>query len=276
MESNSFNYRLTPTFWTAFQKAVDANFADIPPEQLKKLKSSFSRLLESDFKLDADNQVSKLSLKKIVNSFKNEMEERILSLDMLELTLRVIKTELGISSPTIPVFTVLNRDKPVLSPDKLVKAGLANELYSLCEQEQISPSVGIAPEFVLGRLALWLMLKEGVLDKKMLLAMLDKEREGWLRYNECIYFQYREQRILIGKATELFLIQYWFMQQGSSFKTETYIKNINAFLVYKEILNEGKKLTYSTLKLAFRIETTFNYNPIFSTGELKQCASYFT
>jgi hypothetical protein len=232
------------------------------------LKLRFSGLLKEAFDLDGSKHVSALCLKKIVNGFKSEMQERKFCLDILELTLRVIKAELGISAPAIPVFTVLHRDKPVLTPDKLVKANLASELYELCEKEQVSPSVGISPELIIGRLALWLMLKEGALDKKMLLAMLDEDRAGWLRYDDCIYFQHQEQRILIGKATELFLNHYWFIQQGCLLNPDTYMKHINAFLIYKELLREGKKLTPPAIRLAFRIETTFNFNPIFQQVSL--------
>jgi integrase len=287
MEGSSFSNRLTQTFWHVFKQEVHTYFAELTKEQTEnltkekteelsqklivlctKMKLRFSGLLKEAFDMDDSKQVSALCLKKIVNGFKSDMEERKLCMDMLELTLKVLKAELGISAPFIPVFTVLNRDKPVLTPDKLIKANLASELYELCEKEQVSPSVGISPELVLGRLALWLMLKEGALDKKMLLAMLNEDRAGWLRYDDCIYFQHQEQRVLVGKATELFLNHYWFMQQGCSLKPDTYMKYINAFLIYKKLLREGQKLTLPAIRLAFRIETTFNFNPIFQQVSL--------
>lgn len=267
MAKPSFSYHLTSEFWRVFQQAVDKHFCELNESEKEKLILQFTVILNKSFELDNKGDVSSICLKKIVKGFKKDAEERKLSLDMLELTLRVLKAETGIDSPNIPVFTELNRDKPILTPERFVKAGLAQDLYELLESEQGSPSHDLSAESLLGRMALWLMLKEGVLDKKMLLAMLapifDNEKTGWRQYDHYLYFQFDQKRLIVSKATELFLYHYWFNQQKAEKKPKFFLKYINNYLVEKALIGKGKKLSFAGIRLAYKIESVLTFNPVF-------------
>lgn len=101
-------------------------------------------------------------LRRVVKKFRTEVEIQSLELKILELILLYALNEYQIDSAKVPAIIKLQRDKPLIRPDSMLRINAAAKLIGILEREQYRPTVQENKALIVGRLLLHLFFKEQV------------------------------------------------------------------------------------------------------------------
>ncbi len=207
MAEYSFTARLTHGFASRCEQQVIESFQNISSKELKKCCDKFAERYINHITLNECGEISEASLRRVIRCFSSDLNIRSIQYDILELVLRMSDKEEGIKSPELPKIVSLKKDIPALTPTDFVISHTAMDLHDLLESE-VGKETDSRLE-IAGRLALWLVLKEAVLSKKTLDAMLNPSKIGWYQIQRCLYFQESDEMHLVSTQTRLWLYQYW-------------------------------------------------------------------
>ena len=227
-----------------------------------------------------DNNEQKFSadyLLKVVRLFKLDVGNFIIQRNILEAILCYAKNNYLIESPKVPNLFELKRDKPTLTPSDLIKARLSQRIYALLDQEAKKPNIHLSQRQQLGRLALFLYLKEGVRRFNDISKVLSKYSYNYIA--DCIILSDVEtekpvtQRYVLTDISALFFMQLLYNYkdlQTRQFSGARLLTAVNDFLSH--VADDAElKYTRSRLRLCRKIYYTLHYSPseaYFYTGTL--------
>ena len=182
-------------------------------------------------------------------------------LTVLDGVLRFISSALNIKVPTSSVIIKLSNEVPIIGGYEHYKSIISERLYCLLESEFIKPSKDLAYSNNIGRLAINLVLNEGITDQKTLVKLLSSQCY-WYRNDDAFYFQVNDNRQFIGQETVLLLSQQWmsFSNQNTCTSREILV-SVNNFLKFKGLLNNDERISFKDLNTAFKIEHAYSVNP---------------
>ena len=87
-------------------------------------------------------------LRRVVKKFRTEVEVQSLELMILELILLYALNEYQIDSAKVPAIIKLQRDKPLIRPDSMLRINAAAKLIGILEREQFRPTVQEDPAVI--------------------------------------------------------------------------------------------------------------------------------
>jgi hypothetical protein len=111
-------------------------------------------------------------LRRVVKKFRTEVEVQSLELMILELILLYALNEYQIDSAKVPAIIKLQRDKPLIRPDSMLRINAAAKLIGILEREQFRPTVQEKTALIVGRLLLHLFFKEQVEKLEVALTLI--------------------------------------------------------------------------------------------------------
>nr|WP_086938231.1 tyrosine-type recombinase/integrase [Thaumasiovibrio occultus] len=213
MAEHSFIAKVTDGFAKRCAERVKHDFQHVKTTDLQQCCNKFEERYVLHLNIDDSGLVSQASLRRVISYFSTNKDLRQIQYDILELVLRTAKAEAGIDSPELPKLITLKKDLPVLTPTDFVYSAGASYLFPSLESEV--PSGADEPLLVIGRLALWLVLKEGVVVQKTVEQMLSPAKQGWYQIDDCLYFQDDQTMVMVSAQTRLWLYQYWLLNDGA-------------------------------------------------------------
>ena len=151
-------------------------------------------------------------------------------------------------------------EKPVIARNDQTKSNLSERLYSLLENELAKPTKNLSSLNNLGRLAINLLLNEGITDQHLLTTLLNSKK-SWFRYDDAFYFHIDDKRQFVGQETVLLLSHHWIHFNSKAYTNKQILNAINIFLSFKGTITPENKVSYRDLKIAFKIEQAYSINP---------------
>lgn len=288
---------------TIFKQDIEALFViDTEKEAnkfIEKLHALITKLLEvTHSKKTNSDSVTIISLNILQSKLDSNIGIQSLQRKILQLYLVLLEKEFQISSPPLGSFTEIRRDKPVITPANMVKASLAEQLYNQLEREIRSPTLSLTSNLSLGRLCLWLILKEGYFNTKDVSTLLTQVH-CLHRTERFSYFSGKQQYLLSPVAETLLMlhrisfineayykrptfsvnrakpIQYKYRLIGLKYVSQCtslrssppitsskIIKCINEYCHYTGAIPKHYSTNLSDIRLCMRIETTLTQNAI--------------
>lgn len=173
---------------------------------IEKLHALITKLLVVAYDEEAKSDAITIkSLNVLQSKLDSNIDVQFLQRKILQLYLVLLEREFQVTSPPLGSFTEIRRDKPIVTPGNIFKASLADKLYSQLEAEIKKPTLSLSSEQSLGRLALWLFLKEGCVNTKDISALITNSQDLY-RTEQLSYFSGKQQYFLSPVAEALLVL----------------------------------------------------------------------
>ncbi len=111
-------------------------------------------------------------LQRVISKFRSDVEVQTLELKLLEVILLHALNEHQIESVKVPAIIELNRDKPFIRPDAMVRINAAAKLLEILKREQFNPTKLEDHAAIVGRLVLHLYFIEHVETLQLALRLI--------------------------------------------------------------------------------------------------------
>jgi len=252
--------KLTTEASEIFKQDIEALFV-IDTEQevnklIKKLHDLITKLLDCTHdKKTEHGSITKKSLNILQSKLDSNIDIQSLQRKILQLYLVLLEQEYQITSPPLGAFTEIRRDKPIITPANIVKASLAEQLYSQLETELTKPTLSLSSDQSLGRLCLWLFLKEGINIKDISILLTDAYSLN--KTNKLSYFSGNQQYLLSPVAETLLVLHRHSFIDEKYYKRSTFLVKKAASLQYKYCTAEPRfSLQISSLKDSIQFTST--------------------
>ncbi|MFT6907965.1 MAG: integrase [Oleiphilaceae bacterium] len=181
---------------------------------------------------------------------------------ILQSLLNYAKKHHGINSPNIPSIVTLKRDKPILSPVDLVKLPIVEMLYTLLDNELITPNRTLSLDAKLGRAALFVYITVNVSKTQELLSILEYPQDIFYVGGIC-YWQSQKNKTA---STRFILsdVAVMALQQWASLQERKPLKITACIIKYLNTTSEFNWSDLSILKLRTlrKIDNVLRYGPV--------------
>lgn len=203
-----------------------------------------------------NENVSSDSISAVIKKFKSDFQIRNFQLMLLDLLLRMTQQTYGIQSVQIDQSYQIKQDLPLLKPDDLLHSRLQSDIYDFVECERNQLKFLDAPDEQTGFLLLWLILKEGIDNTRILSNIVCKRKN--VKAIAHHWFYEGKERIWLSATAELFLGAFWHSGAG---KPKKCIAEINNTLIKDRIIPATFKVSIASLRSMLRTEYILKTSP---------------
>ncbi|MEM5505593.1 tyrosine-type recombinase/integrase [Shewanella frigidimarina] len=183
-------------------------------------------------------------LESLIAQLKPAVLSKQAQLLMLQSLLNYAKKHHGIDSPNIPSIVTLRRDKPILTPVDLVKLPIVDMLYTLLDNELITPNRTLSLHAKLGRSALLVYVTTSLNKTRDLLSILESPKDIFYVGGICYWQSQKNKatstRFVLSDVAVMALQQWSCSQEGKPLKVTACIK---------EYLNTVSDFNWSDLSI---------------------------
>jgi hypothetical protein len=268
--NNTFNNFITNAFIEDLEKLLLTTIVKDTSELKAELEFCHCKILK-EIRLKKTNTICMASIRRIEKSFDTNPDIKQRQLTILDCVLQFINSELNIKSPSTSTIISLAKELPIISKYECQNSRLSERLYVLIEQEFITPTQNLNEINNIGRLAINLVLNEGITNPYILAQLLNSQ-DYWYRCDDAFYFQVDDKRQIVGVETALLLSHQWIhFIVHEPFSESKILDSINNFLEIKSVVGKQQRVSYKALKASFRLEHAFSVNPnaLFMVGNTK-------
>lgn len=203
-----------------------------------------------------NENISPDSIPNVIKKFKTDFQLRNYQLMLLDLLLRMTQQTYGIQSVQIDQIYQIKQDLPLLKPDDFLNSRLQSDIYDFLECERNQLKFLGAPDEQTGFLLLWLILKEGIDNTRILSDIVYKRKK--VKSIAHHWFYEDKERIWLSASAELFLGAFW--HSGTS-KPKKCITEINNTLINQRIIPAIFKVSIASLRSMLRTEYILKTSP---------------